>query len=153
MVEEFPLKYAVREQPDDGFKCADVRGILIKIFSQVTDEVLFGRENKITVQGMTIPEATDKLFHLIFHDTALNPLNALLGGYLAQFKLLKSSRSAVELNREIERVIEKEYNLRMGRPLDQLGMNILDLMVKHNRSCAPGEILSVHDIASNCMLF
>ena len=80
-------------------------------------------------------------------------MNALLGGYPAELNWLKSLRTATKINEDIEKEIEKEYNFRMKKPLDQLGVNILDSMVKHNRTCVPEEFLSIKDIAANCVLF
>lgn len=127
--------------------------MLIKIFSQVIDEVLFGRDNGIKVHGMSIPEATDEMFHLAYNVAAQDPLNAFLGGYPAHLNLIKSMQTATKINKDIETEIEIEYNQRMKKPLESLGINILDSMVRHNRTCKEEEKLSVKDIAANCVLF
>ena len=151
--EEFPPNYKAKEQLDDGFRCVNFRTILIKIFSQIIDEVLFGCGNDLRVQGMSIPEAIDRVFHMVFLDSAMNPLNALFGGYPHSLNLLASSRAATKLGQEIVQEININFELRAKKPLDQLGDNILDLMAKHNKTCQPGEALSIDDVASNCILF
>lgn len=66
------------------------------------DEVLFGRDNGIKVHGMSVPEATDEMFHLTYNVAAQDPINALLGGYPAEFNLIKSMQTATKINRDIE---------------------------------------------------
>lgn len=113
MPEEFPSEYEEKgkqtndiivyklEKQNDGFKCVDFRAILIKIFSQIIDEELFGRDNGIEVHGMSIPEATSLMFHLTYNVAARNPINALLGGYPARLNLIKSMQTATNINKQI----------------------------------------------------
>ena len=103
--------------------------------------------------GMSVPEATDKMFHLAYNEAAQDPLNALFGGYPAEFNMLKSMQTAKKINSGIEEVIEREYNQRIKKPLSELGINILDSIVKHNKTCTEDKKLSVKDIAANCVLF
>lgn len=51
---------------------------------------------------MSVPEATDEMFHLTYNVAAQDPINALLGGYPAEFNLIKSMQTATKINRDIE---------------------------------------------------
>lgn len=118
------------------------------------DEIVFGSNTyRQNVLGMSVPEATDRMSHLCFFKSGKNPINILLGGLPAKLNLLQSQREAESINVELRKQIIADYESRVSRPLESLGESVLDLMAKHNKTCASEERLSHDEIIGNCIIF
>lgn len=109
--------------------------ILWDLFEEILEKIAFDREKPLMVGDYTIAKAFEKFMHLIWFDCLQHPLNALTGGFLARHKLIEPSKKASVLVEDITKVLITEYENRMQNKKDsELGPNIFDLIVKHNRS-------------------
>ena len=139
---------------EDGYICVDMQRILWDIFEEILEKIAFDREQPLMVGGLTIAKAFEKFMHYIWFDCLQHPLNALTGGFLARHKLIEPSRKASLLIDQITKVLLKEYDHRMTTKKDsELGPNIFDLIVKHNRSATKDQQMQPHEIVQNVMNF
>lgn len=131
-----------------------MRKILWDIFSEIIEKIAFECENPILVGDLKVADALDKTCHLFFFEAMQNPLNAILGGFLAKHELIAASKEANRLVHQIISVLTQEYQTRMDTKKDtELGVNILDLVIKHNRSVSQEDQMSPLEIVKNIVNF
>lgn len=135
----------------DGYKSVNMAYFLLDIFSKVINEVLFGNKDTKKIDGMTVPMAVDELHELLADSVIRHPLNSLTGGLLGKFKLIEPVKKAWALGDKIKAVITEEYNKRSDEPVEEFTGNILDLVVKHNKSVPESERLPVSEVVGNCV--
>lgn len=151
--QEFPTGYQTISTPDDGFKSFNVREILLEIFSKMVEEILFGSKRHVKIDGKSLPESVDLLFKYGLTQTMIHPANMLTGGLAGKFQLIECARKATELNSKIKKILAEEIDYRLKLPEQQLGVNVLDILIAHNRNATQDDILSKDEIISNCILF
>lgn len=130
-----------------------MRQVLIEGFSQAIDEILFGMDNNLRVNGLTVPEATERIFKLCFGEGAQDPLNAFTGGIAGDLGLVKPINQAGLLFDQVKNAVICEYKKRALFPTEKLSFNILDLMVRFNKTAEESEKLTLDEIVGNCVLF
>lgn len=130
-----------------------MRNILLATLSDMVSEVLFGEKNLKKVDGMNIPMAIEKIFDYITIAIFKHPLNALTGGLLGKYKLIEPIKKSFEIGEKVKDAIEEEVGQREKLSDQELGSNILEECIKHNRSCSLEEKLSLEDITQACMIF
>jgi cytochrome P450 len=81
-----------------------------------------------------------------------NPFNILLGDLPNKHNWLAASKLGAERAKMVSRIITETYNIRKDDPKYQLGVNILDLMIKNNRT-NPSHQFSPQDIVGDFSLF
>lgn len=142
------------ESLKDGFICINMRTVLWAIFADIIEKIVFESESPVLVGGETLANAVDKMLHLIFVDCMQNPINALTGGFLAKYNLIKPSRDARAIADDITRVLTHEYEKRLKSKADKdLGVNILDLIVSYNRAASSADQMSADDMVKNVINF
>lgn len=77
----------------------------------------------------------------------------LTGGLASKYNLLDCQKKSRELNGKIKKVLLDEIDYRLSLPDEELGINILDLLITHNRTAAGSEVLSKDEIIQNCIVF
>ena len=131
----------------------NVREILLQIFSKMVEEILFGSKREVKIDGLSLPEACDLLFKYGFSEVLVHPVNMITGGLASKHNLLECCKKAKKIDEEIKKVLSAEIDYRSSMSDSELGINILDLLIKHNRSASGDEILSKDEIIQNCIVF
>jgi len=67
--------------------------------------------------------------------------------------LIECARKSTELNSKIKKVLAEEIDYRLKLPESELGVNVLDILIAHNRNATQDDVLSKDEIISNCILF
>lgn len=124
---------------------------MLDIFSKVINEVLFGNKETKKIHGMSVPMAVDELHELLADSVIRHPLNSLTGGLLGKFKLIEPVKKAWALGDEIKEAITDEYLKRLSESQEDFTGNILDLVVKHNKSAPESEKLPISEVVGNCV--
>lgn len=131
-----------------------MRSVLWSIFAGIIEKIVFESESTVLVGDISLADAVDKMLHLIFVDCMQNPLNALSGGFLAKHSLIAPSRQARALAENITQVISKEYEKRLRtKQAKDLGFNILDLVLSHNKSSSAQDQMSTDEMVKNVINF
>lgn len=130
-----------------------MRSVILCTLSEMASEVLFGEKKSKKIDGMNIPHALEKMFDYITIAIFKHPLNALSGGLLGKYKLIKPVKQAFQLGGKIKEAISKEISSRSTLRDDELGQNLLDLCIKHNRQSSAEDKLTHEDIIQACQIF
>lgn len=142
---------------EEGSKVVDFIDISTGVLKELADGILFGsREECPRVEDEQKTLVTEKVFQTIKELSSmkaiLNPLNLLLFGYPNSMNLLPGSRDAAGKAELCKAAIEKCYNKRAEDPKYKLGVNILDLMIKNNKSEGEHKF-TMTDITGDMALF
>jgi len=116
------------------FKSVNFRSILMKVFSEFVDEIVFGTKNYTRFEGYSLPEATELMFRFVSMGSIKHPLNSLSGGLLAKYKLIEPIKKAWKLSESIRKIITFQYAERSKIDIKNLGTSVMDLMVLHNKT-------------------
>ena len=109
------------------------------IIVQVVNVVLFGEKDIPTIDGVTVTEVlVDTICSMISEVGIYNKWNIYSMDLLNFLNLLPNSKKVVKRKAQIHQVIMETYNRRKTQPRDTLGINLIDLMIKHNL-CAEEE--------------
>lgn len=144
-------------QKSGGNAKIDFKEMDIKILKDIADRVLFGCNDEIPyVNDGKKTHITDFVFEtlklLTTMKAILNPLNLLLFGYPNQWNLLSGSKQAAKNAVLVGEAIKKYHDERVNDPNYKLGVNILDLMIKNNKSESQDKF-SIRDIVGDLVLF
>jgi len=126
------------------------------LIREVAKTILFGDEKHVPVcadEDKTL--ATDMVFKIIIDlsTKGLNhPLNILFWGAPNKLNLLPASKLATKRSKMLSDAIIGAYKQRSSNDSYKLGVNILDLMISHNRS-HPDNQFSHEDIVGDTVLF
>lgn len=111
---------------------------------------LFGEETQMQVDGMNLADAFYEVLNLSFVEANSNLLNLLYGGLLRKFGLVEPIKKAKKLGQNLIEKVSSEFVSRMANKKDSdLGINIIDLVVKHNRSVPEEKQLKPHQVLDN----
>lgn len=138
------------------FKKVDLTKVYEKIFSEVVDTILFGEDANDTpkVDGTNISLAMENLARMNYNDSLKNPFNLLTFMYFSGSKFISINKSKQELEKKIHNTIRELINRRSQlKKEEELGINMIDLMLKHNNSCGEEEKLSEMVMIATVMLF
>ena len=137
----------------------DFKKMDVDILKDIADRVLFGSKDEVPyVMDGKKTHITDFVFDTIKLLTTmkavLNPLNLLLFGYPNRWNLLSGSRQAAKNAVLVNEAIKRYHDERANDPNYHLGVNILDLMIKHNKNCTnPEDKFTIIDIIGDLVLF
>lgn len=148
--EELPAGFV---SSNDGFKTLDCSKIITDMFYIMVDKILFGSKREVRIDGMSLLEAANLVFRHGLIEAISHPLNILSGGLASKYKLIECSRKAMVLNNEIYEVLGKEIDARVDLPQEDLGVNVMDLLIVHNKNAQTEDILSKDEIIRNCLVF
>lgn len=153
--EEFPKGYEQRldSKSSDGFKSINARAVITSMFYDMVENILFGSEREVKIDGMSLPEAANLLLKFGMSDAIPHPLNILSGGLASKYRLIECSRKADTLNAKIYEVLGKEIDARCKLEAKNLGVNIMDLLIQHNKTAVKDDVLSKSEIIQNCLVF
>ena len=151
--EEFPEGYSQdgATTPSDGFKCVSLRETLVEMLSESADVLLFGSSDYPKVNGLQIPAAIDELYTITSDHIEYSFLNFMTYGYLSYYKLTPTIRKAFKYGEQIKDAIANEYKKRCKKDLKDLGLNILDLMAKHDKESSPEDKQSILEVVENAV--
>ena len=128
--------------------------ILWTIFEEIIEKIAFDRQTPLKIGDLTVAKGFDKMCHFAFFEAATNIFNLLSGGFLAKHKLIEPSKKAHWLSEKLIEVLSNEYHQRMNNNKDsELGTNVMDLVVKHNRSASKDNQMSPLEMVKNLMNF
>lgn len=134
------------------FKEYDFKKITGELFNDIVNEILFGSENFPLINGKKLPQTTDEFMGEISTLT-LSPVNLLSFGLLHEYNLLPESRRLEAKAKNIMKVISKILKERKKKKSEDLGVNLMDLMIKHNRTCSEDEKLDEQHMITNVFIF
>lgn len=104
-----------------------------KIIIQIVNVVLFGEKDIPTIEEKTVTEVlVEEICSMISEKGIYNKWNIYSMDLLNMLNLLPNSRKVVAAKKKIHEVILETYNRRKKQPVDKLGCNLIDLMIKHN---------------------
>lgn len=105
-----------------------------KIIIQIVNVVLFGEKDIPTIDGVTVTEVLVQVICSMISEKGIyNKWNIYSMDLLNILNLLPNSRKVVAAKKKIHEVILETYNRRKKQPLEKLGCNLIDLMIKHNK--------------------
>ncbi len=103
------------------------------VIIQIVNVVLFGERDIPKIGGVTVTEVlVETICSMISEVGIYNKWNIYSMDLLNTLNILPNSRKVVRTRIEIHRVILETYNRRKTQPRDSLGVNLIDLMIKHN---------------------
>ena len=104
-----------------------------KIIIQIVNVVLFGEKDIPTIEEKTVTEVlVEVICSMISEKGIYNKWNIYSMDLLNTLNLLPNSRNVVTQKKKIHEVILDTYNRRKKQPVEKLGCNLIDLMIKHN---------------------
>lgn len=103
------------------------------VIIQIVNVVLFGERDIPMIGGVTVTEVlVETICSMISEVGIYNKWNIYSMDLLNTLNILPNSRKVVRTRKEIHRVILETYNRRKTQPSSALGVNLIDLMIKHN---------------------
>lgn len=135
----------------------DFKAMDVKMLKEIGEKIIFGCKNQTPcVNDGKNTSITDCVFDtlkiLTTMKAILNPLNLLLFGYPNQWNLLPGSKQAAHSAALVAEAIKKVHDDRSNDPNYSLGVNILDLMIKTNKSDSQDKF-TPKDIVGDLVLF
>lgn len=134
------------------YKELDMKYFMAELFNEVVNEILFGSDDYPLVNGFKMPEFADSVMADQM-SLMMDPLNLVTLGVLNKYNVHpingKIKKKMEALKTEIHKVLER----RAKRTDEELGVNMIDLMIKHNRKCKESEVMDNKMMASNVTLF
>lgn len=133
----------------EGFMDCDFKEFTPVLFSDMVMEILFGAKEKVLIDGIPLPATVE---HNMVNVMKIwkNRTNLALGGLMAQCSptLLKVLFKTWKMKDKIREVIKKRNNTKN----EDLGVNLLDMMIKHNRNTKNNDVLNLEQMVDNVML-
>lgn len=133
------------------FKEYEMKNFTPELFIDIVNEILFGSEEFPMIDGMKLPEATYNLA-TDFVKLISDPLHILSFGLLHDYGLHPRSRNFEKRGVRIQEKIFKVIKKRENRKDSELGVNMIDLMIKYNRTCKDKDKLSDEEMIANVVL-
>lgn len=114
--EEFPEEYVqkgrlisrqthILESPSDGFKCVNIRDMIVNILTESADVLLFGSTDYPKVKDLPIPEAIDELYTICADHIEYSMANFLTFGLWSYFRMTPTIRNAYKFGDQIKDAI------------------------------------------------
>jgi cytochrome P450 len=128
-----------------------------ELVKEVARKVLFGDKTEVPrcpdKENTMVTEMVFRILHEVGSNKGLtHPLNVLFFGLPNKLNLLEASKLGAKRAKMVFDVIIEAFNERMNDPNYQLGVNVLDLMIKNNKT-NPGHQFSPADIVGDTALF
>lgn len=124
---------------------------LPKLMSIIVNEILFGEsKNSPKVDGMILPEAVEKFLHTLYGKIMRNPLNMISFGLLHKLGLFSATKETAKLKDKIMNSCQESIRKRQTEAkVENLGCNLLDLLIKHNLTASPEEKIDLMEMTAN----
>lgn len=139
------------------FKKIDLEKHFDRTFSEIVDTILFGEDTKNSpkVDGDSISIAIQNLARLDYSSSYNSLLNLLTFMSLVGSKILPSNKKSRIMTEKIYKALKKmidkrKIELKNGK---KYGINMLDLMLKHNKDCKEEDKLSEKVMIANSVTF
>lgn len=134
------------------FKEFEMKEFFPKVFSQVVNEILFGKDDYPEFEGKSLPETIDKLVEEMI-GAWQNPLNILTFGWATDLGLMSQYNKAYKYGQHVNEEILKLVKRRKKKSAEDLELNMIDLMLKHNLTATKSDQLDLDSMVANVTLF
>ena len=125
--------------------------LMIGVMNEFVSEVVFGKAAKKLKSGVSVSDGIQRVSYLLHTAAAQHPLNMASAGLAGRLGLIQSVRDARAQYSEIINCIYSDFRTRLTLPESQLGMNLIDISIRHNRGSPEDKQLSIDEITQFCL--
>lgn len=137
----------------DEFVEINLRDFFPKIFNRIVTQILFGDEFP-TVDGESVPTASEKLIAFMFTEVLRSPLNTFTFNILQKYNLLPAYKKAQIASQKIADVCNEVIQSKKKNSKDLgEGKGLIDLMIEHNKTAPEDLFISDDKMLANVRLF
>lgn len=141
------------QKNENDFVEKDLKTFFPDLFSDMVDNILFGKDNCPLIEGKKFSHKTEEVARMSM-GILQNPINALSFGFAHSLRLLKVSRRMFSLGKKINDSVLGFIEKRQKKLDGELGLNLVDLMIRHNRSLEDqSKKLTIKEMVNNILLF